>query len=448
MALRAREVAFLSGERTTAPLDGPCDGDASAHEARGSSSSSSSGFVALHRVVDLPAGEALSRQAPKGLDRSGFVLLTVAQASSQSLLRARVSLCVLGVLSTLGGNAASLNTRMPETAQVNLDLRPVAVPAAPALPEPAGGGAVAAGGSEDAPAAVASAAAARAAALREWLLGRSGHGALPWASGAPQPWCVVRVTLLHGDSPLAPPWVSSRVPLRLVDRGRSDSSASEAAAAAAGASGAPGPADGGGMSLDDGGLGAGGGDDRGALSATAVLEGPGSMAGGAGGLGTGGRVRWAGVRSRDLPRASRVLVEVLAVAPPPTRDRRATQAPAGPASRSSGRSSWWRRSSSGSSGSSSSSSSSIYAAGGRGGSNGGVGASGEESSKEGWPAVELKARFAVAAAWAAMERAEAASGETSASLDEEASDGQAALRLDKEGFKTLVNGWGAPVWAS
>jgi hypothetical protein len=239
---------------------------------------------------------------------------------------------------------------------------------------------------------------------------------------------------VHGDLPLAPPWVSSRVPLKLHDLFEDSSSGlggddydhrSNSSSSSSNSSNSK----------------------FNALSATAVLEGPGSMAGGAGGVGTGGRVKWGNLKSRDLPRASRVLIEVLAVAPPPKRERKVAEAPSGlssskaAAAAGGSKSSWWQRRSS----TSTRLRSSTVHEGERmsvGGSRGlGVEEEGEddddeggEGSGKGWPSVELKARFEVAAAWAAMQREE----EGRWSDDAAGGDGL-TTQLDRESFKKLVH---------
>jgi hypothetical protein len=237
---------------------------------------------------------------------------------------------------------------------------------------------------------------------------------------------------VHGDLPLAPPWVSSRVPLKLHDLFEDSSSGL------------------GGDDYDHEGSSNSSSSNSSkfnALSATAVLEGPGSMAGGAGGVGTGGRVKWGNLKSRDLPRASRVLIEVLAVAPPPKRERKVAEAPSGlssskaAAAAGGSKSSWWQRRSS----TSTRLRSSTVHEGERmsvGGSRGlGVEEEGEddddeggEGSGKGWPSVELKARFEVAAAWAAMQREE----EGRWSDDAAGGDGL-TTQLDRESFKKLVH---------
>ena len=313
---------------------------------------------------------------------------------------------------------------------MNLDLRPSVALAL--LEESSHGQGSSINNDDDAAAAAAAAgvlAPAKTLALRNWLLGRN-PGSLLGSTGLR--WCVVRVTLVHGDLPLAPPWVSSRVPLKLHDLFEDSSS----------------------------GLGGDDYDHEGssnsrssssskfnALSATAVLEGPGSMAGGAGGVGTGGRVKWGNLKSRDLPRASRVLIEVLAVAPPPKRERKVAEAPSGlssskaAAAAGGSKSSWWQRRSS----TSTRLRSSTVHEGERmsvGGSRGlGVEEEGEddddeggEGSGKGWPSVELKARFEVAAAWAAMQREE----EGRWSDDAAGGDGL-TTQLDRESFKKLVH---------
>jgi len=313
---------------------------------------------------------------------------------------------------------------------VNLDLRPSV---ALALLEESSHGQGSSINNDDNAAAAAAAAGvlapAKTLALRNWLLGRN-PGSLLGSTGLR--WCVVRVTLVHGDLPLAPPWVSSRVPLKLHDLFEDSSSGL------------------GGDDYDHEGSSNSSSSNSSkfnALSATAVLEGPGSMAGGAGGVGTGGRVKWGNLKSRDLPRASRVLIEVLAVAPPPKRERKVAEAPSGlssskaAAAAGGSKSSWWQRRSS----TSTRLRSSTVHEGERmsvGGSRGlGVEEEGEddddeggEGSGKGWPSVELKARFEVAAAWAAMQREE----EGRWSDDAAGGDGL-TTQLDRESFKKLVH---------
>jgi len=312
---------------------------------------------------------------------------------------------------------------------VNLDLRPSV---ALALLEESSHGQGSSINNDDNAAAAAAAAGvlapAKTLALRNWLLGRN-PGSLLGSTGLR--WCVVRVTLVHGDLPLAPPWVSSRVPLKLHDLFEDSSSGL------------------GGDDYDHEGSNSSRSNSSkfNALSATAVLEGPGSMAGGAGGVGTGGRVKWGNLKSRDLPRASRVLIEVLAVAPPPKRERKVAEAPSGlssskaAAAAGGSKSSWWQRRSS----TSTRLRSSTVHEGERmsvGGSRGlGVEEEGEddddeggEGSGKGWPSVELKARFEVAAAWAAMQREE----EGRWSDDAAGGDGL-TTQLDRESFKKLVH---------
>ena len=316
---------------------------------------------------------------------------------------------------------------------MNLDLRPSV---ALALLEESSHGQGSSINNDDNAAAAAAAAGvlapAKTLALRNWLLGRN-PGSLLGSTGLR--WCVVRVTLVHGDLPLAPPWVSSRVPLKLHDLFEDSSSGL------------------GGDDYDHEGSNSSSTSNNSnnskfnALSATAVLEGPGSMAGGAGGVGTGGRVKWGNLKSRDLPRASRVLIEVLAVAPPPKRERKVAEAPSGlssskaAAAAGGSKSSWWQRRSS----TSTRLRSSTVHEGERmsvGGSRGlGVEEEGEddddeggEGSGKGWPSVELKARFEVAAAWAAMQREE----EGRWSDDAAGGDGL-TTQLDRESFKKLVH---------
>ena len=313
---------------------------------------------------------------------------------------------------------------------MNLDLRPSV---ALALLEESSHGQGSSINNDDNAAAAAAAAGvlapAKTLALRNWLLGRN-PGSLLGSTGLR--WCVVRVTLVHGDLPLAPPWVSSRVPLKLHDLFEDSSSGL------------------GGDDYDHEGNSSSSSSNSSkfnALSATAVLEGPGSMAGGAGGVGTGGRVKWGNLKSRDLPRASRVLIEVLAVAPPPKRERKVAEAPSGlssskaAAAAGGSKSSWWQRRSS----TSTRLRSSTVHEGERmsvGGSRGlGVEEEGEddddeggEGSGKGWPSVELKARFEVAAAWAAMQREE----EGRWSDDAAGGDGL-TTQLDRESFKKLVH---------
>ena len=313
---------------------------------------------------------------------------------------------------------------------MNLDLRPSV---ALALLEESSHGQGSSINNDDNAAAAAAAAGvlapAKTLALRNWLLGRN-PGSLLGSTGLR--WCVVRVTLVHGDLPLAPPWVSSRVPLKLHDLFEDSSSGL------------------GGDDYDHEGNSSSSTSSNSkfnALSATAVLEGPGSMAGGAGGVGTGGRVKWGNLKSRDLPRASRVLIEVLAVAPPPKRERKVAEAPSGlssskaAAAAGGSKSSWWQRRSS----TSTRLRSSTVHEGERmsvGGSRGlGVEEEGEddddeggEGSGKGWPSVELKARFEVAAAWAAMQREE----EGRWSDDAAGGDGL-TTQLDRESFKKLVH---------
>ena len=311
---------------------------------------------------------------------------------------------------------------------MNLDLRPSV---ALALLEESSHGQGSSINNDDNAAAAAAAAGvlapAKTLALRNWLLGRN-PGSLLGSTGLR--WCVVRVTLVHGDLPLAPPWVSSRVPLKLHDLFEDSSSGL------------------GGDDYDHEGSSSSSNSSKfNALSATAVLEGPGSMAGGAGGVGTGGRVKWGNLKSRDLPRASRVLIEVLAVAPPPKRERKVAEAPSGlssskaAAAAGGSKSSWWQRRSS----TSTRLRSSTVHEGERmsvGGSRGlGVEEEGEddddeggEGSGKGWPSVELKARFEVAAAWAAMQREE----EGRWSDDAAGGDGL-TTQLDRESFKKLVH---------
>ena len=503
MSLRADEVAFLSGAPFTDSLDN--NGDETAGRGRrfssygsnnygyspssSSSSSSSSfsskdqaaasGFVALSQVVDVPLDQALGPQLDLvrrssgavsggcgghlslmagaggagaggargkrgsvvgGTGSSGFVLLTVTQASvylshhcyysrlcSSFFLIICIFVFVPSAVSSfffpvLHYPCLTLSAMLPDLlllfGQVNLDLRPsVALALLDEAHE--------ASSSDDAAAAAAAAgvlAPAKTLALRNWLLGRN-PGSLLGSTGLR--WCVVRVTLVHGDAPLAPPWVSSRVPLKLHDLFDDTSGGL-------------------GDDYDHDGSSSGSSSSSSkfnALSATAVLEGPGSMAGGAGGVGTGGRVKWGSLKSRDLPRASRVLIEVLAVAPPPKRERKVAEAPTGLASSSlsksmgSGKSSWWSRSSSSSSSVSRLRSSTTVHEGERV-PVGGLGdddESGEDSgSSKGWPAVELKARFEVAAAWAAMQR------EEEGRWDESLGGDGATTQLDRESFKKLV----------